>query len=343
MKRIIIFLIASLLGGIILFISCQNPAMTSAKVYMKQKNYDSAIEQCKLALETNPGDAGAYFVMGQAYAAKKMYREMAQSFAKSLENGPVHEAEITNERNRHWTTLLNAGVALYGNEKISEASENFLLCTEIDKTKTMAHIYLASTYEMTKQNDKAEATYKKVIEIEADNITAHFQLGILYYNMKKYQEAIDILGIVTNLADKTSKEYSNAVYHIAISYDLMGQEEKAVEAYEKVLADDPDDIDMIFNLGRLYLKKENYESALNQFQKVIEIKTEDFHATHSIGLCYLYMENWNDAILYFKKAVSLNPDEYVAWNNLYISYARANMPREAEEAFEKAESLKENQ
>jgi tetratricopeptide (TPR) repeat protein len=87
MKKVYFLAIAVLLIGVIFYTGCQQTAITAAKVYMQQSNYDSAIEQCKAAIEQVPTDAEAYFVLGKAYGHKNMYQEMNEAFTQSMNCG----------------------------------------------------------------------------------------------------------------------------------------------------------------------------------------------------------------------------------------------------------------
>ena len=126
MKRAIVGCVMVLLAGIILFIHCVGtPEITSAKMAIDQKNFDKAIEQCKLAIEKNPQNAEAYFVMGQAYGQKKMYREMNDAFIKSLELSEKHRIEIEQQRDSYGREALNKGVHYYRQNELEDAIDYF--------------------------------------------------------------------------------------------------------------------------------------------------------------------------------------------------------------------------
>ena len=108
MKKLLI--IAGLMLLVIMATGCQQTAVTSAKVYMQQSNYDKAIEQCKLAIQEIPNNPEAYFIMGEAYSAKRMYREMNEAFKKSLESSKKFELDIERTRDKNWRDLFNGGV-----------------------------------------------------------------------------------------------------------------------------------------------------------------------------------------------------------------------------------------
>ena len=151
----------------------------------------------------------------------------------------------------------------------------------------------------------------------------------------------------------------------------MDQKDKALETYQKALEVNPDNMDLVFNLGRLYFLQEDYDAAIAQFDKVIATNPEDFDANINVGNAYLSIadhmrrkaveeeeagktfsdkdiedlknkiaELHNQAIPYFEKAVSLRPDNSNAWYNLGVAYVNCGMAEKGAEAFDKAEELK---
>lgn len=340
MKKASIFFGVALLCGIILFTNCQQTAVTSAKVYMQQTNWDKAIEQCQLAIEQKPNDAEAYFILGKAYGMKKMYREMNGAFKKSLESSPKRAQEIQNLRETNWVELFNGGVALIKQDKLDEAVEKFNLAIEILPDRIDAYKNLAYTYSQMNNDSLSIQTYLSAISIDSTDLELKNFLGILYYRNKKYEKAINILSEVIAKADPGSKEYSEALYHLAYSYDMLGQPEKALEAYNKALEAVPDDKDIMFNLGRLYFMMDNFEKAIENFQKVIKVDSSDFEAHLNTGNAYLQLEKFKEAVPYFERATELKPDNANAWNNLGVAYVRAGMVEEGTAAFNKAEELR---
>lgn len=331
---------------------CQQTAVTSAKVYIQQGQYEKALEQSQIAVDTNPKDAAAWFVLGQTQGLLGNYREMNEAFEKSLALSPVHAEEIAQQRNKYYVDLFNSGATAIKNNNYEKAKDNFLLCTEMLPEKSEAFTNLALVYSLMEQDSLAIETYKQAIERAPDNLDVKTTLGIVYYRNQMYDEAIEVLQDVVDNAEPASDAYNKAIIHIAYSYDLKDEKDKAIEIYTDVLETDPDNADLWFNLGRLYymmgqnLEKEDpqradfFEKAIDAFSEVIRIAPDDFQSNLNVAQALLEMEKWEEAIPYYEKAVELNPESQIAWNNLGVCYVRTGQTQKGQEAFDKAEALK---
>jgi tetratricopeptide (TPR) repeat protein len=333
-------MMAVLLTTFFLITGCQNTAVTSAKVYMQQNNYDKAIEQCNIAISQNPNDAEAYFVLGKAYGTKGMYREMKDAFDKSLAISNSRAADIQSLKNRYWRELFNSGVSSYRQDQLDKAVDKFLLAIELIPDSTASYKNLGIVYSQMDKDSMAVQTYLKAIEIDPEDIKMKTVLGSLYYKNGEYENAIDIFQKVVEKADPNSKEYVDAMISMAFSYDFLGESDKAKNTYLSALEKVPNNKDIIFNLGRLNFMQKNYEEAIENFKKVLEADPEDFESYLNIGNAYLQLEKFKESIPFYQKAIEFKPDNANAWNNLGVAYVRAGDTEKGKEAFDKAESLR---
>ncbi|MBN1894666.1 tetratricopeptide repeat protein [bacterium] len=324
--------IAMMMGG------CTNPAVTSAKVYIQQNNYDKALEQALLATQQTPNDPEAWYVLGEVYGHKGMYKEMNAAFNKSLEISPKRQPEIDHFRSKYYADLFNNGVGLIKQDRLEEAVDLFDTAIELAPKRTEAYKNKGHTLHLLKQDSMAVVTYGKVLEIDPNDLETKRVIGILYYQSGKYQKCVDAMAELMTKADKSSQVYKDAMYHSALSYDLMNQPDKAIDMYNQAISEIPDK-DLYFNLGRLYFQQKRFEDAIVNFKKVVEMDPADFDATMSVGNAYLNMEKYADALPFFEKSVELNPESANAWNNLGVTYVRTGQPQKGKEAFDKAEKI----
>ncbi|HES60182.1 MAG TPA: hypothetical protein ENO18_07110, partial [Caldithrix sp.] len=83
-----------ILFGLLLFIiltSCRPPELEGAYVDYNAKRMDNALELAKQATEKYPDNPEAPYLLGQIYGEKGMFKEMMESFDKSLNISTQYE------------------------------------------------------------------------------------------------------------------------------------------------------------------------------------------------------------------------------------------------------------
>ena len=75
-----------------------------------------------------------------------------------------------------------------------------------------------------------------------------------------------------------------------------------IQNMEKLVQQNPDNVDAYFNWGLALLRLAEYEKALMKFLKVIEIHPEDAEAYMQLGIIYFNQENYSNSIDAFENA-----------------------------------------
>ena len=318
------------------------PEITSAKVYINQQNYDKALEQAKLATEKVPENAEAWYVLGDAYGYKKMYREMSDAFKKSLAISPKYLEQINLQLNQYYRDIFQEGIDQINNGQLDKAAASFTLCAELAPEQADAFKNLGYTYAQDNKDSLAIEAYLKSFELDSTDMSTQKVVGVLYARSGKYEKCIEATNIILENSEPSSEIYSEALYQMALAYDLLGQRDKAIEIYTRAIENQTSEEskkNLWFNLGRLYYNAEDYDKAAESFIQVVEIDSTDFDATFNTGNAFLKLKKYPEAIEYFEKAIEIRPDFSGGWNNLGIAAIQAGMREKGETAFKKAEEL----
>jgi len=82
--------------------------------------------------------------------------------------------------------------------------------------------------------------------------------------------------------------------------------DKALSIYKEILKKYPQNPDIYYNLGVIYLKKSNYIQAAHYFEKVIQLNPSDKDAYYNLGVLYeSYLNDKKKAISYYQKYLRL--------------------------------------
>ena len=84
---------------------------------------------------------------------------------------------------------------------------------------------------------------------------------------------------------------------------------EAIDCYEKLLRFDIDVPQIYYELGHLYLKKEDKINSISAFKLALEQDSENPFYNNSLAYAYSKAELYDDAIEHYQKAISINPDK----------------------------------
>lgn len=229
------------------------------------QDFDAAAEKFGVAATLDPSQTASFQNMAIAY--RQVERDMSSEVP--CEGCPA-------EVEWHVTTTICR-------DKATGAAIKFCCCPEA-KTQLEAAIV---------------KTYRHLMGMQPDSLSNFMALSDYYKSKDQIEQS------ATVLAEANQKFPNNAqiLGEMAIAYDYLGKSEEAFSTYEKALAGNPDNKDLRFNYGRLFLlradaanKKEPpdhdaavvaFKNAIEQFRKVLTVDPEDFDSNYNVGVSYL--------------------------------------------------------
>jgi len=191
----------------------------------------SEILELKKKLEEN-SDSLIFVALADAYRKQGNLTEAFNICRKGLEKHPSYtSARVVLGRINH------------AQGKIEDAASDFKKVLEIDPENLMAHALLGSLY--MEQNDYQTAIeeYQKVLTLNPDDEEAQASLKSAIEKAAGEQKSIKFpkTGTSTGENKKNSKETTSTLT-IAELYLKQGHYDKAIEVYQELLAEDPQNL-----------------------------------------------------------------------------------------------------
>ncbi len=362
MRRFGLAVLLILLAFVMLWSGCQNPALTGAKVYIQQQDWDNALEQLKIAVQQEPGNAEAYYLLGRAYGEKQMYQDMVKAFQTSLDISDTWRPNIESLRTEKWTVAFNRGIQASKQEDFEKALEEFQTATIIDPENPDAFNNLGYVYTNLDRLDDALAAYDKVFELAPDNVPAKINSGVIFFKRDEFQKAADIFGEVLQaepanksaltmrgrsleslaMHQKTELKAANTPEDsLRIREQVDAVLDQAMQVYAQAQEAYPGEKSFFFDLGALYFENfRDYQAAIPMFQRVTEIDSADVDAWFNLALAQLALNDLAGAQISLESVVELEPENGDAWYHLGVVYIKKGMKTEGEQAFKRSEEIK---
>ncbi len=268
---------------------CGSAEMTTAKLAIKQNQYDKAEESLVRAVEKNPQDEEAWFLLGQVRLERKNYLGMNEAYTKALSIGNTHEKEITVNRSAVWNNLYNS------------ATQDF------EKAQTEPALY-----------DTAGSKLKTALAINPDSLQTYFALSLVYYNKgDKDQSAVYAQAALDKKPDYAEAMSILSSIHLdkAVSYEQAGNNPAAVTEYakaadllEKSFHLNPDRAEDINNLILALERSNQEERAMQLTSEAVQRNPDNPNFRYAFGVYLLKQQKYEESVLQFSKAVELNPE-----------------------------------
>ena len=113
------------------------------------------------------------------------------------------------------------------------------------------------------ESEKSIKYFKRIIEIDPNNYRAYYNLGIAYFDLNRFKEALNSYKIAISI----KPDYKHIYYNIGLLHEETKNLEKAVEAYEKALKIDPDYIYAMHALKVVKLNLDTHVAAKRETQE----------------------------------------------------------------------------
>ena len=135
---------------------------------------------------------------------------------------------------------------------------------------------------------------------------------------------------------KNNNDNISASYNLGVMYQETGRVEKAINQFTRVIKKDKNNWRSLTNLGFLYFSKRMYKESNKYHYAVLKIKKDYQPALRDIGTNNLMLRNYKIAETFLYKASKLNPVDYICLNSLGVIKMRLDKTEEAKLLYEKA-------
>ncbi|MBT8484111.1 MAG: tetratricopeptide repeat protein [Phycisphaerales bacterium] len=197
-----------------------DPWLELAEMQNRLGRHEQALDAVEQALERDPGNAKARFLLGNAHVGLGALEEAIASFEAGLELDPdSHET-----RSNLGATLVRMGRTEEGLAALHAASEAM-------PNNADAKFNLGMALNQTGSNDEALAAMDAAVRINPEHGRARFERGLLRANAGAYAEAAEDFEAVTRQHPDRVAGYTN----LAEAYRRLGDTPRVVEAYQRGL------------------------------------------------------------------------------------------------------------
>lgn len=260
------------------------------------------------------------------------------------------------------SALSKLGYIAWNEQQYDAAIAYFERVLRGDPKNAAAYIHLGVNYVALEQFDVAMAAYREAARLNPtydelvdkslnlvqllqqakahpDNAMAHFQLGAVYSADHRSDRAIAAFEKVVALAPQLPQGFVN----LALNYEADGRYAEALEAYRQAVALDPANTQARNNAEKLAIQQALEAGRPTRLtlddKAVLEVNPHSAPSYYHLGLRYLRNDEIDAAIDALHQAVRLQPDYAAAHLFLGLAYTSLGTHHKAEVAYQRATVL----
>jgi tetratricopeptide (TPR) repeat protein len=279
-----------------------------AEYYQRAKMYDEAINVIDDVLSSNPDDLDAHDRKAQIYLSENKWDTASGEYSYILKqpNVPL-DLKI-----RIGATYFEQS---FKDTALIPITKKFFKTIDKDTANWQVKMYLGAIALNEKNDQDAIENFKAATQLASWNVEAWVRLGGLYFDNKKYDEAIKVL----HEAIIYFPEDFRVNLILGLSLAQLNKNAEAKVNLKKAAELNPKDITALsaygYNLSQL---KENDEAVVF-IKKALSITPEDVNLLGTLGLIYDGQKKWNECDSVYEKALSLDSSNALLNNNFAYS------------------------
>jgi len=333
----ILFIALLFLGILFTGFECASTELTSARLYISQKNYVKAEEVLKKEVEKNPQSDEGWFLLGSLNGEKGDFAAAVGDYNKSLAISNKYQKDITNQRYSYWVNQFKAGDTYY--KRAIGTKDPDTLKTNLNKAVialqnainilpdsggiSNPYKYLAFCYFALKDIDSAIKPLEQLAAI-GKVPDGFIYLGKIYYDK----------GIISRDDFQKNKNAQDSI-------NSQGYFDKSISVLEEGRVKFPNETELLKTLEASYVAANKSNIALEVFKSLAEKdpKKENFY---NYGVILMSSDKFELAIVQFNNALNLDPNFKNAIYNLAVSYVKwgADIKKAIDEKGDKSEAYK---
>lgn len=285
-----------------------------------QISLETAVSQCKCAVKLEPLNHNARIYYGYFLQLSLKLDEAQKQFKKALKLGNIFSARPRFALALNYLKKLNnykfsfknlLGFLHYFTSAalllpFDKCSSNMLAKHFKNDLHTFFYNFAGSVFEKLAQNKTAANIYKIALKQNNNNNLFYLKLANVYGKLNNQTKAIETYKKIL----KNTPNNAEILFKIieANNKSKNPNIDESIDCYNKILNIKEPNYQIYYEIGHLYLKKNDKLNAANAFKLALEFAPENPYIHNSLGFTYVGLNLWNDAILHYREAIRINPD-----------------------------------
>ena len=285
-----------------------------------QISLETAASQCLVAVNMEPNNINAKLYYGHFLQLMGSYEKAKEQFKNAIKLSPflssrprlILSLNYLKELNEKKFSFIKFSKFLYyfisgSIMLISDKASLNMIQAHLQKDFTIFLInFWGDFFEKIKANTLALKVYDNAIKKDDKNCNFYSKKGDLLIRQQKIKEAIKSYNKIFAL---NPNDTSNILKLATLNQSFFKENiDEAIALYSRLLELGEVNDKIYFQLGHLYLQKDEKINACNAFKLALQENPNNPYYHNSLAFAYVNLGLYDEAIEHYKEAIHINPD-----------------------------------
>ncbi len=274
-----------------------------AATYQQSEFANRAVEEYKLAIENDPASGYLDASLAELYAKTGRIRDAVLEAQDILQRDPNNVEAHKLLGRIYMRSLGDTQGGTQSSAILHKAIEQYQAIVKLQPQDVEDRLYLGRLYRLNNETAKAEAEFRSAVAQDPDSEEAVTALALLYNEQGNSKSALEVLNSIPE-GSRGSKVYEVLGY----TYEQQKDYKKAIDAYQKSLDLDKDNLDSTRGLAQNLLNDNQADKALEQYRIIVDADPNDAQSYLRISEILRRQGKFDQALEALKKAQAAVPD-----------------------------------
>ena len=248
-------------------------------------------------------DALSYYSLGMIHEMNREFDEAMEQYLLAAERDPNHEP-----------LQLEVTRRLLRMQRPDDAAALIEAYVQRRPASEKARVWQALVYQATLQPDRAREVYAELVRKRVADPIPYIELASMYLREGDAERAEQTLQAGARHAENKleiyrilGQYYTDTLPRLPIEKAYRARLDLAIEAYEKALEIEPEDITLLYRLGDLHILDRNLPEAIKVFRRIEFLRPDDLQIKQRLAYSFLEIGDTSEAIRSLEEYLEEHP------------------------------------
>ncbi len=313
-----------------------NVQLILGHIYKRLGKDKEALTAYQRGVALAPNNYYAYFALGQLYVTLRQHENAIRELAKAVTFSEQSQSVSPEELTEIYKTL---GHAYFSRDKLDDAIKAWKKISELDPQNVFARIELADLFREKELYPQAIAQHQAIIDIKKDDpyrrCLSLREIGKIHEDTGAYEKAREHYDKALGLTATGNWLRKDLQHRIIAIYAADANWKDLITYYQDKLTANPNDPELLGLLASAYIENQQLEEGTNTYRKGLELAPTDTGLRLSLITALRNAEKFEDAAAEYESLSEQQPDNFGIYRELGKLYLQLENENKAKAVYKR--------